>query len=146
MPILICYSGEITLRAVWRQPESGSRLDVMSRTQSAQVASVEEIEGYSRKLKAALAGLASSCCDLTPDRDGGDQLTLDSDRNLMLDRLEWISLLTRQVSEALERIDNCGYGLCLRCGQPIARKRLAALPWVAFCMACQEKVAEIRVA
>jgi DnaK suppressor protein len=63
----------------------------------------------------------------------------------MLSRLEWMSLLTRQVSEALERIDNGTYGLCLRCGQPIAVKRLAALPWVSFCTTCQEEQAEIRI-
>jgi DnaK suppressor protein len=47
--------------------------------------------------------------------------------------------LTRQVLEALERIDNGNYGLCLNCGQPIPPKRLAALPWVAFCVTCQEE-------
>jgi hypothetical protein len=53
--------------------------------------------------------------------------------------------LTRQVSGALERIDNGSYGLCLQCGQPIEVNRLAALPWVAFCIACQERKAENRV-
>jgi hypothetical protein len=40
----------------------------------------------------------------------------------MLSRLEWMSLLTRQVAEALGRIDNGTYGLCLRCGQSIWRE------------------------
>lgn len=67
---------------------------------------------------------------------------MDCDRNLMLQRLEWMSLLTRQVFEALERIDNGTYGLCVRCGHSIAVKCLAALPWVAFCTTCHEEQAD----
>jgi RNA polymerase-binding transcription factor DksA len=60
-------------------------------------------------------------------------------RHLAANRSNWTNFLTRQVSDALERIDNGNYGLCLNCGQPIPPKRLAALPWVAFCIACQEE-------
>ena len=47
--------------------------------------------------------------------------------------------LTRQVLDALQRIDNDRYGRCLSCGQPIAPKRLEALPWVTFCILCQDE-------
>ena len=60
-------------------------------------------------------------------------------RHLAANRSNWTNFLTRQVSEALERIDNGSYGLCLQCGQPIAAKRLAALPWVELCITCQEE-------
>lgn|ERR1035438_8831786 len=60
-------------------------------------------------------------------------------RHLAANRSNWTSFLTRQVSEALERIDNGSYGLCLQCGHPIAAKRLAALPWVELCITCQEE-------
>jgi DnaK suppressor protein len=60
-------------------------------------------------------------------------------RHLAANRTNWTSFLIRQVSEALERIDNGSYGLCLQCRQPIAAKRLAALPWVELCIACQEE-------
>jgi DnaK suppressor protein len=62
---------------------------------------------------------------------------------MTLHRLEWTPFLIRQVSEALERIDEGSYGLCLECGQTIAATRLAALPWVAYCTACQEERAGI---
>ena len=64
--------------------------------------------------------------------------------NLAANRADWKGFLTRQVSEALERIDNGSYGLCLQCGEPIEVNRLAALPWVACCTACQERKAERR--
>jgi DnaK suppressor protein len=30
------------------------------------------------------------------------------------------------------------YGTCLECGEAISLKRLDALPWARFCVACQE--------
>jgi DnaK suppressor protein len=56
-----------------------------------------------------------------------NQLALACERNLALHRVEWTSFLTGQVSEALARIEDGSYGLCLQCGQPIAAKRLARL-------------------
>ena len=124
----------------------------MSCSKVHQVTSAAEIAAFKRRLTTVLARLASSYCDVTSERDfaslacpPADQRDLDCERDLMLNRLEWMSLLTRQVSEALDRIDNGSYGRCLRCGQRIAVKRLAALPWATFCMTCQEVQAEIRV-
>jgi len=63
-------------------------------------------------------------------------------RNLAANRMDWAAFLIRQASEALGRIDDGSYGLCLQCGQPISAKRLAALPWVALCIGCQEGKSE----
>ena len=41
------------------------------------------------------------------------------------------------VDEALARIDDGTYGMCVVCGRPIATERLAALPWAARCIDCQ---------
>ena len=41
------------------------------------------------------------------------------------------------VEASLARLDAGTYGACLRCGQPIAPGRLEALPWAAYCIACQ---------
>jgi DnaK suppressor protein len=131
--------------------QPGNRLEFMSRCQIEQITGGGDLDTYKRKLTTVLARLASSYCEVTLERDFAsptcdsvNQLALDSERNPMLRRLEWMSLLTRQVSEALERIYNGSYGICLRCGQPIASKRMAALPWVAFCAACQEEKADTR--
>ncbi|MDB5859724.1 MAG: transcriptional regulator, TraR/DksA family [Ramlibacter sp.] len=42
-----------------------------------------------------------------------------------------------QVSAALRRLDEGGYGLCQDCGEPIDQRRLLALPATPFCTACQ---------
>jgi len=44
------------------------------------------------------------------------------------------------VDAALARLDDGTYGLCVRCGRPIAPERLAALPWAAHCIDCQRIV------
>jgi DnaK suppressor protein len=44
----------------------------------------------------------------------------------------------KQLNAALERLSQGCYGLCLECGESIAPKRLAALPWARYCIHCQE--------
>lgn len=45
-----------------------------------------------------------------------------------------------QIDEALRTLEKGDFGLCQMCGQPISKKRLEALPWVAYCIDCQQKV------
>ena len=44
-----------------------------------------------------------------------------------------------QIGEALQRIDDGEFGICLDCEEPISAKRLAAVPWAGYCLRCQEK-------
>jgi len=44
----------------------------------------------------------------------------------------------RLVEEALERVSTGDYGICLACKRPIPQKRLEALPWARYCVACEE--------
>jgi DnaK suppressor protein len=44
------------------------------------------------------------------------------------------------VRQALERLREGSFGECQNCGEMIGAKRLEALPWTPFCIACQEKV------
>ena len=43
------------------------------------------------------------------------------------------------VRQALERLDEGTYGMCIDCGRPIEPARLQAVPWAAYCLADQEK-------
>ena len=64
---------------------------------------------------------------------------------------EWIFLnrnsidvsLLREIEEALDRIDEGVYGECMDCDEPISTKRLEAIPWARYCIACHEEVAAI---
>ena len=41
-----------------------------------------------------------------------------------------------EIDVALRKLDDGGYGICERCGQPIAPGRLAARPTATMCVAC----------
>jgi DnaK suppressor protein len=43
------------------------------------------------------------------------------------------------VNEALERLKNGSYGLCVACHEEVQQKRLEAVPWARHCIECQEK-------
>ena len=41
------------------------------------------------------------------------------------------------IDKALAKMDAGTYGICERCGQPIPKERLRALPYAALCVACK---------
>jgi DnaK suppressor protein len=45
----------------------------------------------------------------------------------------------REIHDALQRIFDGTYGVCENCGQPIARARLEAVPYVRLCVSCKQK-------
>ena len=42
--------------------------------------------------------------------------------------------LVREIDEALERIADKTYGICVATDQPITRERLRAKPWAKYCI------------
>jgi DnaK suppressor protein len=45
--------------------------------------------------------------------------------------------LVRDLRAALNRVAKDTYGVCVDCEEPIAPKRLAAVPWTSRCLSCQ---------
>ena len=43
------------------------------------------------------------------------------------------------VERALAKLDAGTYGICERCGSPISRDRLEAIPWTVLCIDCKRK-------
>ena len=68
-----------------------------------------------------------------------DEIQRAMDRALIVQTLDHSSTLLRDVRAALARIGDGVYGTCLRCEGEINPKRLAALPWARFCLACQQQ-------
>ena len=48
--------------------------------------------------------------------------------------------LLANVNQAMSRIQEGTYGICLSCKKPIAVTRLKALPYTETCLKCQEKI------
>jgi DnaK suppressor protein len=62
------------------------------------------------------------------------------ERELAIRSLDRNSNGLRQIRNALQRIANDTYGICLNCDENISPKRLTAVPWAAFCIGCQERI------
>jgi DnaK suppressor protein len=60
--------------------------------------------------------------------------------SLRLNGYDYLQL--RQIQEALDRLQLGEFGICLSCEQPIAAKRLRAVPWAKYCVKCQEMIAD----
>jgi DnaK suppressor protein len=67
-----------------------------------------------------------------------DEVQLAVERELAILNLDRESKLLRSVRTALARIEDGSYGVCLHCDTAINPKRLAAVPWAAYCVRCQE--------
>lgn len=44
-----------------------------------------------------------------------------------------------EIDEALKRIEDKSYGICLKCSKKISKSRLTAVPYARFCISCQAK-------
>ena len=67
-----------------------------------------------------------------------DRIQLSQERDLAIDNLDRNAKLLRAVRAALARIDGGTFGICIECDEVISMKRLAAVPWSAACIVCQE--------
>lgn len=72
--------------------------------------------------------------------DALDEVQLAGERELAIRNLDRDSNMLRQIRRALARIEDGSYGICLHCDEEISPKRIAAVPWAAFCIKCQEQV------
>ena len=70
--------------------------------------------------------------------DALDEVQHAAERELAIRNLDRESNLLRLVKLALRRIDDGGYGTCMHCDEDINPRRLAAVPWAPYCIACQE--------
>jgi RNA polymerase-binding transcription factor len=61
------------------------------------------------------------------------------EREMATRGLDRNATLVRQIRAAIDRIVRNEYGVCLACEEPISDKRLAAVPWAALCVGCQEQ-------
>ncbi len=46
--------------------------------------------------------------------------------------------IMRRIDEALDRIEDGGYGVCAECEKKVQTGRLDAVPWARHCIQCQE--------
>jgi len=75
-------------------------------------------------------------------KDLGDQATTAYTREFLFELGNGDRRLLKEVIEALRKIDEGSFGACERCNEPIADKRLEALPFARYCINCQRAAEE----
>jgi DnaK suppressor protein len=91
--------------------------------------------------QAELAGVLRNRDAITIEKspDALDEVQNAAERELAIRNLDRESNLLRNVRAALRRIDEGTFGVCVHCEEDISPKRVAAVPWTPFCIACQEQ-------
>jgi DnaK suppressor protein len=77
------------------------------------------------------------------DEEYADAGTATFERERDLSLVNNLRDLIERIDKALVKIDEGTYGLCDRCGKPIEKARLKALPYASLCL--KDKQAEERV-
>jgi DnaK suppressor protein len=72
--------------------------------------------------------------------DALDEVQLMGERELAIRNLSRDSEALRLIRRALYRIAHGTYGVCLHCEEDILPRRMAAVPWAAYCIDCQEQI------
>jgi DnaK suppressor protein len=68
-----------------------------------------------------------------------DQANADAEAELQIRLHRTDGHLFQVIEEALARIRNGSYGVCVVCHKPIAKARLEAVPWTRHCRDCKER-------
>src|SRR5262245_56777748 len=68
-----------------------------------------------------------------------DQSSQESDVHVRLALKQTDAKLLRAIEEAIHRIDQGTYGICMDCEGEIAEARLDAVPWTRVCIQCKQK-------
>ena len=72
--------------------------------------------------------------DVGLDDESADAGTATFEREKDLSIENNVRDLLRKIDGALKRMDEGTYGLCVRCGRPIEKARLKALPYAELCI------------
>jgi len=106
-----------------------------------------QIEQFKRKLEARredalrfLGRLGDETRSLDADspQDIGDYSVATLSKESLIQQSSERWRLVRAIDAALQRIRRGTFGTCVGCGDEIHFRRLSALPWSEYCIACQE--------
>jgi DnaK suppressor protein len=102
-----------------------------------------ELSGFKRTLEHSRSELRNDnrnreALAIESSPDDLDKIQHATERDYAMGNLERNSNRLREVQAALGRMAAGTFGICLGCEENINMKRLTAVPWAPFCIACQE--------
>ncbi len=75
--------------------------------------------------------------DQTQDNHLAETATATLDREIDYTLEENSEHVLSAIDDALKRIEEGTFGVCVNCGKAISEERLAALPWATTCIDCK---------
>ncbi len=84
------------------------------------------------------AEMSSRERDLEATQDPADMAANAYTKELLISMSANDRRLLELIDEALVRVEKGEYGECVNCGEPVAEKRLDAVPWARYCLKCQD--------
>ena len=70
--------------------------------------------------------------------DLADQAASEYERQSLVHQAATARQMLKNLTQALERMQQGTFGECTECGGDIEFKRLEAIPWARYCIKCQE--------
>jgi DnaK suppressor protein len=103
-----------------------------------------DVSKFEAALKARAAELKRSIFErqslaITKPADPFDARLLAAERESAAQLRARASRLLAQVHAAINRLREGRFGVCLRCEESIAPRRLEAVPWTSYCISCQAR-------
>jgi DnaK suppressor protein len=103
---------------------------------------LEERETYTRQATTLRAEAEQLAAEREPgdvqfdeESGEGDTMNVERERDLALSAQALAAV--DEIDRALAKIDAGTYGVCEKCGEPIPKERLKALPYAALCVKCK---------
>ena len=93
---------------------------------------------------ASQAGREGRRLESADSKDEGDRAVMSQTKDMLFRQRSQNARLVNAIMAALGRIEGGTFGLCLNCEQEINLSRLKAIPWVRYCITCQELIEEQR--
>ena len=69
--------------------------------------------------------------------DAADQAASEYERQSLVHKAATARQMLKNLTQALERMQQGTFGECIECGGEIELKRLEAIPWARYCVKCQ---------
>jgi DnaK suppressor protein len=103
---------------------------------------LEQIKGRLLEKKLSLADMVVRTAEYGREKepaiqDVADMAVASYTKEFMFGRSSGDRAMLQMINEALERIEEKTYGICVNCDEPIQPKRLEAVPWAVYCLRCQ---------
>ena len=123
---------------MYRRPGSNRESGVASPDVSPDLTAARaRAAGQVAALEAQLASLVAAAADSNLDDEHDPEgHTIGFERAQLTTLLDAARARLAEIDAALARVTAGGYGVCERCGGPIAAERLAALPATRVCITC----------